>query len=123
MNAPDNFQVTEKCAFFRPVGAMSLNQGIELVAAAIAYSGEQKISRLLVDLTGLTGIDVPHLNDRYFFGKKFASASTPGFRLALVADPKLIDKDKFGVTVAANRGLRSDVFSDEALALTWLLSS
>ena len=41
--------------------------------------------------------------------------------VALVARSELIDPQKFGATVARNRGFHADVFVSEDLAVTWLL--
>jgi hypothetical protein len=38
----------------------------------------------------------------------------------MVARAEMIDPRKFGVTVAANRGLMSDIFTTEAEARAWL---
>jgi hypothetical protein len=43
-------------------------------------------------------------------------------RLAVVARPEMIDPHQFGVTVAANRGLVSNIFTAEAEAIAWLAS-
>jgi hypothetical protein len=38
----------------------------------------------------------------------------------MVARAELIDPQKFGVTVSANRGLVSNIFTTEGEALAWL---
>jgi hypothetical protein len=44
-----------------------------------------------------------------------------GLRLAVVARAELIDPERFGITVARNRGLSANVFTSEAEAIDWLL--
>jgi hypothetical protein len=39
----------------------------------------------------------------------------------LVVNQEMIDPDRFGVTVAMNRGLNGNVFSTEEEAIAWLL--
>ncbi len=40
----------------------------------------------------------------------------------MVAPPEMITPDKIGITIAANRGLRSEIFTTEAEASEWLRS-
>jgi len=60
--------------------------------------------------------------DRYSMGAQFAASAKFGLKVVLVAPPEVIDPNRFGVTVARNRGLDSNVFSSEAEAIAWLLA-
>jgi hypothetical protein len=50
----------------------------------------------------------------------WADEASGGVRLAMVARAEMIDPEKFGVTVAANRGLVSNIFTTELEARAWL---
>ena len=40
--------------------------------------------------------------------------------ICLVARPEMVLPDKFGVVIAANRGLRGDIFTDLNKAIEWV---
>lgn len=120
MEMPDHFTIAGRRGSFRPVGDVSLDVGVELVTQAILYARAQNIRELLVNVTGLTGFDSPSIVDRFMFIEKWAHAAQGRVRMAMVARPEMIDQRKFGVTVAANRGLVADVFTTEEEAVAWL---
>jgi hypothetical protein len=93
---------------------------MELITGAIVTAREQALSQLLVNATGLDGFDPPTLGERYFFISTWALAAGGTVRLALVVRSEMIDPNRFGVTVAANRGLVSNVFASEPEAEAWL---
>lgn len=120
MDKPDHFHMEAGHAVFRPRGVMSLEEAVQLVTTAIAFSRQQSVRRLLVDTTGLAGFRPPDLAARYFFIHEWARAAGGGVCVALVARPEMIDPQRFGVTVAANAGFVSDIFPSEQAALGWL---
>jgi hypothetical protein len=122
MDKPRHFEIRERCAFFRPEGESSLKEAVQLVSMAIRFCGDQKIQRLLVNVTALSGLQIPEVLDRYALAEQFASVAAPGMKLVLVAKAEMIDARKFGVTVARNRGLMANVFSGEGDALAWLMA-
>ena len=64
--------------------------------------------------------DSPDIATRYFFIHEWARAAGGCVFVVLVARPEMIDPQKFGVTVAANAGLTSEVFDSEEEARAWL---
>ena len=122
MDQPDNFSISDDHAVFRPSGQVSLDQAVQLITSAITFAQEQRIRKLLVITTGLTGFVPPDTTDRSRFAKEWAYAARGAVRIAVVARPEMIDPQKFGVTVAANHGLTADVFASETEAVSWLLS-
>jgi hypothetical protein len=119
MNISDFFEIVGDHAVFHPVCNVSLDQMVEIVTAAITLAHEKKIFKLLVDTTDLTGFESPTLASRYFFIKEWAKAAR-GVRICVVAKPVMIDPQKFGVTVAYNHGLISEVFPSKEESLAWL---
>jgi len=120
MTAPENFELLEDYAVFRPTGRVSLAKGVQWVTSAITYCRERGIRKLLVDTCSLTGFAPPAVHTRYFFMHEWAAAAAGAVCIAMVARPEMIDPEKFGVTVGRNAGLVCDVFSLESEADAWL---
>jgi hypothetical protein len=77
-------------------------------------------ARLLVRIDGVTGLAPPSLGVRHQIIREWAIASSGAVTLALVARPDFIDPQRFGVVTAANFGMHSNVFDNEADAVEWL---
>src|SRR5258708_7533125 len=119
---PKHFQVYEGYACYAPVGAVSLDMASNLVTSAIIFAREQKIRRLLIDATQLTGFHSPSVAERYWIVRKWAKESKNLVEAAVALQRYLIDPERFGVQVAINLGMRADVFESSSDALSWLLS-
>ena len=50
------------------------------------------------------------------------AATRPRIRMAMLGHEPMIHPERFGEIVAANRGADARVFTEEALALDWLLA-
>jgi hypothetical protein len=116
----EHLEVLEGIGQFRPRGECSLVDAVELIRSAIAYCREQKIPKLLVDTTGLTGISIPSLVDRFLAIEEWAEEAQSVVIVVLVAHAEYIHPEKFGVKVAADFGLMADVYTSEPDALKWL---
>lgn len=114
------FEMLEEYAIFRLTGRVSLERAVELVTAAIAFARSVCIRKLLVDVSNLTGFEPPGVTMRYLFIHDWARAAVGSVCVALVARSEMIDTQKFGTTVAANRGFTADAFTTEEDALIWL---
>ena len=114
------FIVDEGHGIYRAVGAASFEGAVVLVRAAIASARRNKVRDLLVDTTALTGFRSPGTFQRFLAAVSWSDEAKGGVRLAMVAREEMIHPRKFGVTVAANRGLVSNIFSTEAEARAWL---
>ena len=68
----------------------------------------------------LTGFSSPDTFQRFLAAVEWADEAKGSMCLAMVARAEMIDPRKFGVTVAANRGLVSNIFTTEVEARTWL---
>ncbi len=121
MESPEFFSIAEGYGRFCPQGQMSLQEAVALVTRAIVFCRDNKIPKLLVDVTRLTGFPSPSVVDRYWFVREWAGEARGSVSAAMVARPEFIDPEKFGVMVAANAGWRCDVFASEQQALEWLL--
>jgi hypothetical protein len=122
VNKPGYFEMLDTHAVFRPVGEVSLEQLVLLVASAITYAREQQVRKLLVVTTGLTGFQSPTVSERYHIVHRWGWAAGSTVRVSFVVIEEVIDPLKFGVLVAVNIGFATDIFSSEKEALAWLLS-
>jgi hypothetical protein len=73
------------------------------------------VNRVLMDVVGVGGdVSTP---DRFDLG--VALARIPA-KVAVIAQPTMIDAERFGEIVGRNRGADGRVFATEAEALAWL---
>jgi hypothetical protein len=112
--------MVEGRAFYRPVGSVSFDDAVARVRAAIAAVRSSIVRDLLVDTTALTGFPSPDTFQRFLAAVAWSDEARGGLRLAMVGRAEMIDPNKFGVTVAANRGLESNIFTTEVEARAWL---
>ena len=115
-----NIEIMGDCAYYRPVGQLTLDEAIDLMDQTIAHVRDHSISKLLFNAKGLVGFPPPSLPTRYFAIRRFAETGKGLVQLAMVIQAGHIDPEKFGVMVARNSGLNADVFSEEREALAWL---
>ncbi|HYJ39733.1 MAG TPA: hypothetical protein VEW08_03015 [Steroidobacteraceae bacterium] len=120
MNTLKNFEQVGRRGFFRPVGMMSFEQAIAVVAEGIRHARSLELVDLLVNTSGLSGFPSPDVFARYSLASKWAESAGAALRVAIVARAELIDPQKIGVLMAQNRGVNGDVFSTESAAIAWL---
>jgi hypothetical protein len=120
MQAPENFEIVGSRGFYRPVGIVTFEQAVEMVAIAMVHARASGLTDLLASTLGLTGFQSPSTFARYALAVKWAESAGGALRVALVARPEVIDPQKIGVLMAQNRGVNGDVFTREADALAWL---
>lgn len=118
--APEHFEVLEGRGFYRPVAQVALERAVEMVTVVLVHARVHGIKELFINGHGLTGFDTPTLSERFFLAEKWAAAAGGAVRAALAVHAHMIDPERFGMTVANNRGLVSDVFDNEADAIAWL---
>ena len=123
MTVSTNTEVSEGICRFRLSGESSLIEAVELITSSIAYCRKHGIAKLLVDATGLVGIPIPSLVDRFLMIEEWAHEGQGLVVAALVVHAEYIHPEKFGVRVAADLGWIADVFTAEADALKWLSSN
>jgi hypothetical protein len=104
-------------------GWYTLSNAIAIFKTAIDHALLYEKKSLLIDVNKIAGT-IP-LTDRF----KFSESITGYFiqyalgkihRLAVVGQEPIVDPDRFGETVARNRGLNVYVFTDLQQALQWL---
>ena len=123
MHMPEHLEVREGFCYFRPRGESSLVDAVAHITSAFAYCRAHGKSKLLVDLTGLEGVAIPSLLDRFLMIEEWAFESKGTVVAAVVAHAEHIHPEKFGVSVAADLGLVVNIFANEEDASRWLLSA
>lgn len=122
MHIRQSVEVSEGICRFRPVGECNLLEATDLVSKALAYCRDRSIPKLFVDGTGLVGLPIPSLVDRFLMVEDWAREAQGVIAMVLVVQPQYIHPDKFGVKVAADLGFSAEVFPVESDALSWLVS-
>lgn len=120
MDELDGFVMEMGRGLYRPVGSVSFDEAAAMVRAAIAFARSKQARELLVDTTMLIGFPSPNTFQRFLAVVDWAEEARGGLCLAMVARAEMIDPRKFGVTVAANRGLASNIFTTDVEARAWL---
>jgi hypothetical protein len=105
---------------YRPAGTVSFDEAVALVRAAIATARSSEARELLVDTTALIGFPSPDTFQRFLAAVEWADEASGSLYLSMVARAEMIDPQKFGMLVASNRGLISNIFTTEAEAVAWL---
>ncbi len=82
--------------------------------------GQHKAKVALVDLTGVPGGST--FLDRYELGES-AARFLPRITLAVLVREDQIDRGQIGIMVAANRGMRIELFTNKAAAERWFENS
>jgi hypothetical protein len=122
MKMTDHLQVRDGICEFRPTGESSLVDAVGLITQAIAHCRRERIQKLLVVTTGLTGVSIPTLVDRFLMMEEWAREAKGMLAAVMVISPEYIHPQKFGVQVAKEFGFVVDVFSSEPDATAWLSS-
>ena len=107
-------------------GDYSFLKADHLFRYAIENALLNKRTKILIDVTGITG-NIPFF-DRFeysaFLAKFQREHASPKMtrmtRIAVVGHKPIVDKKKFGETVAVNRGANVEVFTDMDNAYAWL---
>lgn len=120
MQLPDRLEVSHGICRFRPRGECTLVEAVDLISAAIAYCRAHHVEKLLINATGLVGLPIPTLIDRFLMVEDWARAAKGMTTVVLVVHAEYIHPQKFGIRVAADLGLTADVHTSEADAFAWL---
>ena len=124
-------ELIEGIAHFRPCCTCSLVEAVDLISHAIAYCRDRRIAKLFIDATGIEGVPLPSLVDRFLMVEAWAQESKSLVVVVLVVQVEYIHPQKFGVialtdfgrdvVLEMNRiGMIVDVFTSETDALEWL---
>ena len=106
-------------------GEYSLDEALATFEQALGSAAAAGRDAALLDVRELTG-PTPTLADRYRLAVRIAEiqvTQVTRVRFALLGREPLIHPERFGDVVAATHGATARAFTDEAMALGWLLGS
>jgi hypothetical protein len=118
-------KIIEKVGFAAAIlrGVRTPETLLAAAAQATAFCDERNISRILIDLRGMSGgLDTLETYDVAGRELPRQKAVRRVLRSAILDRPENIERIRFFETVAVNRGLNVRVFADEAPAIEWLLA-
>jgi hypothetical protein len=121
MRKLDHFEMKRGYAVFCPVGEVSFEEMADLIGRAVIACRKQKIEKLLLDSTRLSGFQLPGISERFNLAERIARDAASLVKIAHVASPEWTRLGKFGVMVSKNRGLDAEIFQSASPALEWLL--
>ena len=104
-------------------GTFTLESALAAYERAFSLAAEAGRPAVLVDVRRLAGRE-PTMAERYQLAVSLADqqgVTKPRIRFALLGHEPMIHPERFGEIVATTRGADARVFTDEALALGWLL--
>jgi hypothetical protein len=120
MNTLAHFEQVGRRGFYRPVGVVTFERAVDMVAESMRFARSLGLTDLLVNTSGLTGFPQPSIFARHALAVRWAEAAGSGLHVAMVARAEVIDPQKIGVLMAQNRGVSGDVFTTEVAAIAWL---
>ena len=121
MSEPYGLDIVAQRALLRLSGPVPPAEAVARITQAIRCCRERRIRALLVDVSGITGLEAwltPAA--RFLTVKAWAEAAHGTVGVALVLPREMIDPGHLGMTAAANRGMRYAVFETESKAAAWL---
>jgi hypothetical protein len=115
------FKQKKNYAVLCPVGRFPFDEMAHLMSRAVVFCRRQKIKKLLIISTRVSGFHPPKISERYDLAELLASDAASSVKIAHVASPEWVHSGEFDVLVSRNRGLDAENFLAESDALQWLL--
>lgn len=114
----EQIELIERNGFLEAIvsGPFSLERFKSQMAAAVRATKEKRLKGLLLDVRGLVGS--PSTLDRHELGRSGVEMKVD-FRVAALITPEQA-QDSFASTVARNRGVNVQTFTDRVKAWDWL---
>lgn len=106
-------------------GSYTLDKAFHAFKFAVDQAIAYNYSRILMDAFGVKGI-IPRM-DRYHYAEFLANyirqnALGKIHRISMTGPIPIVDHNRFGETVAVNRGVNARVFTNREEALSWVLA-
>ncbi len=114
------FELREGYLYSKFEGEFNAENNLAHFRATLEECLKRGAHRVLCDLSGESG-DLSFLS-RFYLGDKVADFWDRRIKIAIYGREEQLDKDRFGVMVACNRGVVANAFSNFDEALTWLLA-
>jgi hypothetical protein len=121
MEKPEFFEQVDKRGYYRPIGDVTFEKGVSMVAEAMVYARANGMTEMVANVSGLSSsFATITIFDRYAMAVRWAESAGSSLRVAVVARPEMLDPDKIALLMAQNRGANGEVFTGEAEAMAWL---
>ena len=117
---PQNGEGPGDILVVRIEGPHGFQQAVERVAAVLSEVADARVTRLLIDGSGVSGFESPSIAARHEMARTWAAAAQGRVRVAFVVPGHYIDEERFGVVAGRNFGLKSGVFESVEDAREWL---
>lgn len=114
------YEVLGDIAFFSLDGEHDLVGAVHLITDAILRTKAGGVDKLLVDITGISGVQPPSVEMRFWLMGEWAKAGRGSVRVAMVTRPEFMSEERFGIAFGMNQGFISNVFETRERALDWL---
>lgn len=114
------YTVVGDIAFFCATGAQDFVAGVHQITDAIVRTKTLGFGKLLVDITAISGVAPPSVDNRFWLMGEWARAGRGAVRVAIVTRPEFMSEDRFGIAFGMNQGFISHLFESRAPALAWL---
>lgn len=102
-------------------GPFEIETALQIYEYSVDQARIHPNCRALMDLRGVSG--KPSMDELYQLGcwaAELDRRAGPVLRVGIVGNPPLIGPERFGETVARNRGANMQVFDDWEAAITWI---
>jgi hypothetical protein len=117
------------CVYVTATGEFSLGEAQRSFLEMLESVAVAKLTKVLFD--GRMLIGEPEMIERFYYGEfaarsvaSFASRGvSPATRFAYVLEEPMLDPDRFGETVAVNRGMIVRAFDNLEAARAWLAAA
>ena len=114
------FEAREGYLAARLFGPFTAANNLEHLRAVMEECQRRGFTKVLFDTTRESG-DMSFLS-RFYLGDEAGTFWDRAITIAVFALEEQIDRDRFAVKVAQNRGILASIFSDENEAVQWLLA-
>src|SRR5689334_4419134 len=116
-----DFEVQSGIAIYHPRGEASVGQLADMMSFAVGRAVRDGLPAIVLNITAVTGFDSPGPAYRRWLVTRWAELAGDQIRVAVVARPEHICPEKTGLLVAAEEGLRANIFEEqEATAFNWV---
>jgi hypothetical protein len=105
---------------YRPTGESCPGELADMMTEALALTLEHNATQALIDITEMYGFASPGPAYRRWLIRRWADLVGDRVRVVVVAREEHICPQRTGLIVAAEQGMKANIFTDEAVALKWL---
>lgn len=105
---------------YRPIGEATSGELSDMMTEALALALEHGASQSLINITAMHGFASPGPAYRRWRVRRWAALVADRLRVALVVREEHLCPEKTGLLIAAEEGMKANIFVTERDALAWL---